>query len=385
MEWERETDGAERARLERSIRDHDRGRLSQWLAGKGRLELHTLPTAAAATLYRYVERDRMLVPERVADLGKTPVSALVDEGSYLVHLEASGLSLRYPVLVRRDESSGVTAARPISLDPGPLAEGEIYIPAGWTWIGGDRQAKEPLRLQRVWVASFVAHRFSITAGEYLEFLNDLAAAGNLQEALAYAPRHDGTRRQGAPQLFPIVADRFTLPNSENGGETWTPDLPMMNVDWYGADAYARWRARRAGLPWRLPSEAEWVRAARGGDQRLFPWGNAFDSSRCNMRDTGSIRPRPVTDMPDDVSPFGVRGIAGSISTWTSDPFDPAGVRVGSDDVALPPSSAPEGEWFMYRGGAWNAGQSYCRISNRGRYGRSFVVSALGLRLVRPLD
>ena len=55
--------------------------------------------------------------------------------------------------------------------------------------------------------------------------------------------------------------------------SWRPDLPVLNVDWHCATAYAAWKAEREGTPWRLPWDLEWEKAARGVDGRIFPWGD----------------------------------------------------------------------------------------------------------------
>jgi formylglycine-generating enzyme required for sulfatase activity len=66
------------------------------------------------------------------------------------------------------------------------------------------------------------------------------------------------------------------------------DHPVVNVNWRDAGGYAAWLARLTGQPWRLPSEAEWVKAARRTDRRIYLWGDTFDSSRANTREARLI-------------------------------------------------------------------------------------------------
>ncbi|MDP6884521.1 MAG: SUMF1/EgtB/PvdO family nonheme iron enzyme, partial [Rhodospirillales bacterium] len=79
-----------------------------------------------------------------------------------------------------------------------------------------------------------------------------------------------------------------------------------------ARAFAAWLGRETGIQWRLPSEAEWEKAARGTDGRLFPWGEAYDPKRLNSADRGPFDTVPVGRFPGGVSPFGMLDAAGQV-------------------------------------------------------------------------
>lgn len=166
------------------------------------------------------------------------------------------------------------------------------------------------------------------------------------------------------------------------GDRWLPRWPVVMVDHAGAEAYARWLARRTGLPWRLPGDLEWEKAARGVDGRVFPWGNAFDPSLCSMRESHPGRPMPtVVDLfPRDEGPDGLRGCAGTVRDWCADTFarETAPLRAGR---VVAPSGAVS-ERAVHRGGSWNATARSCRLAGRIGDVPTVRMSHLGFRIVR---
>jgi len=95
-----------------------------------------------------------------------------------------------------------------------------------------------------------------------------------------------------------------------------PEQPAAGVSWYEADAYCRWAGRR------LPTDAEWEKAARGTDGRRYPWGNTWPTHQLANFNAAVGRTTPVGLYPDGISPFGCHDMAGNVNNWTSDWYWP---------------------------------------------------------------
>ncbi len=238
---------------------------------------------------------------------------------------------------------------------GVVPDGFVYIPGGRYPIGGDKLAGgEPRRI--VALEPFAIGRYPVTMAEYALFLNALADDDPVRAA-ARAPRIGG-KVYWAPEPDGVYRAPWTDPD----GDACGADFPVFMVPAGDGDAYCEWLSRRLGLPVRLPSSDEWEAAARGADDRVHPWGDGFDPSLCLMRDTRArVYPAPVSVCPTDLSPFGIRGLAGLVREWTS-------------------TTAREGRFA--RGGSWQAFALQCRIGARAVVSRGVAVGLRPLVEVR---
>ena len=239
----------------------------------------------------------------------------------------------------------------------------------------------------MWVDDFVIRRHPVTNAQYLEFLDSLVAMGREEDALRYAPRERAgiAGLQEGALIFGYDGQNFSL-KPDVDGDVWEPDVPVLMVDWYGACGFAAWEAKRTGLPWTLPPELAWEKAARGVDGRCFPWGDHFDPSRACMREShsGRLLPASVEAYPLDESPYGVRGMAGNSADWCADSrregpaLTTARVNVALTDIK------GDSEAKVTRGGGWYSELDHVRLADRyWNHPLSRTVS-LGFRLARPM-
>lgn len=240
-----------------------------------------------------------------------------------------------------------------------VPEGSSTIPAGWFLMGSDpyvdRDAGPQEQPQRwVYLDGFTLDRYEVDNVHYLRFVMGTGASRP-----PYWTEQDGA-----------FAEKLAL-------------HPVIGVSWHEADAYCRWAGKR------LPTEAEWEKAARGSDGRLFPWGNQPAGwGRSNIAHPGSKRgfkypPLANIDRYDrGRSVYGLYQMAGNVAEWVSDWFDPEYYRHGTH---YNPDGPVVGREKVFRGGSWNEDPEVARAAGRGARAPDQRSYLIGFRCAGQID
>jgi eukaryotic-like serine/threonine-protein kinase len=194
---------------------------------------------------------------------------------------------------------------------------QVYVPAGEFIMGSNEDPKSKEYPQRpVYLDAFWMDKYEVSNAMY-------------EKCVA-----DGACWEPVPRLNPYY------------GKWVYRNLPVVYVNWYAADAYCTWAGRR------LPTEAEWEKAARGTDARYFPWGNSKANPRlANFTESLFLEFLPVTRYPLGASPYGALNMAGNVREWVADWFDN---RYYFEAPYKNPTGPETGTERSLRGGAYDA-------------------------------
>jgi formylglycine-generating enzyme required for sulfatase activity len=194
----------------------------------------------------------------------------------------------------------------------------LYVPAGPFKMGdnfGDGLPRER-PVHTVDLDAFYIGKFEVTNAEWKAFRD--------------SPDYDDASLWPGNRVMPKTQIPYwTQANNHGGGTPGTENYPALGVNWDGATAYCNWISKQTGKKYRLPTEAEWEKAARGTDQRRYPWGNTIDHSYANYVgaqkfDTGMVVGTYDGKMHGDLqthdgsSPYGAADMAGNVMEWCSD-------------------------------------------------------------------
>jgi len=162
------------------------------------------------------------------------------------------------------------------------------------------------------------------------------------------------------------------------------DHPVVNVSWHDAVAYCKWLSEATGRIYRLPTEAEWEKAARGADGWIYPWGNQWDKTKLNSVEGGQVDTTPVGQYsPNGDSPYGVADMAGNVWEWTATKWQkPYPYDVDEDEWTAGYLEGSESR--VLRGGSWYDGQFDARCTSRYDSDPNVRDDDFGLRLVSPI-
>lgn len=215
----------------------------------------------------------------------------------------------------------------------------VLIHAGEFIMGIENQRDDCRPQHTVYLPAFYMDRYEVTNAQYYEFLEYIRKTGDHSKCHKDEPQgKDHTPREWENAYYN------------------NPEFPVTRIDWFDAYAYAAWAGKR------LPTEAEWEKAARGTNGNKWPWGNTWDPRKCNI----GVDARPVGSYEEGKSPYGCYDMAGSVSEWVADWYDPFYYQIS-------PSSSPKGPEKGIR-----------RVTRGGsRFGRGFLLRSTSRRSELP--
>ncbi|MEN8153508.1 MAG: SUMF1/EgtB/PvdO family nonheme iron enzyme [Acidobacteriota bacterium] len=195
----------------------------------------------------------------------------------------------------------------------------VDIPAGEFKMGDNFNEGEPDErpVHSVYLDGYKISRYEITFEQYDNYSN---------VSPARRVRYDNWGRGNRPVIYARYAD---------------------------AVSFCTWLSKRTGKNINLPTEAQWEKAARGTDQRRYPWGN--DSPNCSLTNFQNCNGKtmPVGSFPDDISYYGVYDMGGNVSEWCSDWYSPDYYSVSPETNPAGPDQQPGGAKYVVRGGNWS--------------------------------
>lgn len=347
------------------LREYDQeDRYANLLSDSGSIQVRTKPQRISVTASRGVEVDRSIKFIRESQWGVSPLNVRdVQAGPWRIKLSKPGYAdAIYPLRVSRSELIEINA----QLYPQEhIGEDFAFIPNGSFMMGGDPSCISARQRHQKMLREFAIAKSLVTCSDYLIFLNE-TCLHDPSLARLYTPRDP---LSGQQLWFKDESGFYHLPQPTDL-LPWSPQWPIFGISFKNAEAYCQWKSLQTGMRLRLPTEAEWEKAARGLDHRIYPWGDDFEPSFCLIAEgrDGHLHPSEVKKHLKDISPYGVRDMAGLLHEYCDSPF----IQGQSDLCVL-------------KGGSYlSQGNAISRASHRLSAAKNRVQIATGFRMVKEL-
>ena len=256
----------------------------------------------------------------------------------------------------------------------PSLENMVLIPAGEFLMGSseDEGAFDEHPQHKVYLDAFYIDKYEVTNAQFKEFVEatgyvtdaERKGYGEVWNPKADSPNlrlHTFDVNWRCPHAWLYTESRPHPKAWENYNIEDKMDYPVVQVSWNDAQAYATWAGKR------LPTEAEWEKAARGNDGKKWPWGSKFDLNIGSVTihaNIGSDGPLPVGCFPTGISSYGVYNLAGNVQEWVADWYAPDYYSCSQRDN---PKGPDTGQFRVIRGGSWRHFKSYQVLSANRAY------------------
>lgn len=348
--WRKHQDALENLELEDSaffrsfLKQYDiSGHYAKLLDAPSQLRIFADSEGIDAFIQGIETRDRRMHFGALRYLGKVPLQvAELPRGSWRITLKQPGApAVRVPISAYSEQAINLFVP---TAQAERLPKGFQIVTQGSSLVGGDRHALDPLARQLVSVPSFAVMSRHVLLLEYLEWLRSRARYDLEGTQLRLPVLANGMKliRGDSADTLGICLDAL---HTLNPSATVHDPIPVVGVRAHDAEDYIRWKGSVDGRRYRLPTELEYERMARGADRRIFPWGNHFDAALCNMvlSTPGGPRLHAVGHALADVGPFGQRDLAGNVR-----------------ELCL----LPRRDGYVLRGGSWRSDRRACRATSR---------------------
>jgi ribose transport system permease protein len=244
-----------------------------------------------------------------------------------------------PTVAKATEGPGVAK---VTEGPG-VTDIMIKVPAGPFTMGSDKGAEGEAPAHQVDVPAFEMDKFEVINADFAKFVT---ATG-----------------------YQTDAEKEKRTKTWQGAAGGKDNHPVIFISWNDAAAYCQWLGKR------LPTEAEWEKAARGTDGRTYPWGNEWDPSKANTKESGLRGTAAVGSYGAGASPYGIEDMAGNVWEWTADWYEPY------------PGSTYKSDYFgqkfkVLRGGAWFETPDFVRTTVRNANSVTAANDDIGFRCAR---
>ena len=240
----------------------------------------------------------------------------------------------------------------------------VYVPAGEFRMGSDDYQDDEKPVHKVYLDAYWIDQYEVTNGMYANCVEaKICSVPFPTEVEMIFFSSDLQFVLGWPENSKFFERLATDPEFFN--------QPVTNIFWDNANAYCRWVDRR------LPTEAEWEKAARGVDRRTYPWGETVDCTKANLYSCVA-NPSRVGSFEDGQSPYGAYDMAGNAMEWVADWYSSTYYQFSPYENPLGPKT---GLYRVFRGGSWNSEPPASRTTNRPGYVANLPNDVIGFRCV----